>query len=498
MPICSQLCYVPEMAGICSALIKEGINIGKQCTRKASLNGVCMKHNLSDRCAYIHPYGEHVGLGCERPAQKSKAYCIHHDGYENGQCNAMIEQGKNKGTRCSRPCTSKEINYCGKHISESTRNYILTNSKFICYSKRCNNEVEHEKSYCEECIKHKEDVLKTKTICKAIILQGARKGEQCTFTTDGEYCDKHSERCYIIEVARSLGKNVCGHGMRCKELIPKNRLYCEVCVRKRMESETKLFIKRRENILCCIDCGKTDIVFANTIRGEKSRYCVYCYDKMRSIEDLRSRPVGKEGFKNSELYYERYKYDAIKRTLEFALSYSEFISIVSKSCNYCGHYDELSYNGIDRYDNSQGYLFVNCRPACSMCNIMKSDHDAIQFINHCKAIHLFKTENTVSDSRLTWAGQNNSYYVDYKNKSIRRGLSFELDEDIYMILKTSDCYLCGNPASDYKLNGIDRIDSSDGYTIDNVAPCCPYCNRMKNKTEYDIFMKQCEKIYKHS
>ena len=32
-----------------------------------------------------------------------------------------------------------------------------------------------------------------------------------------------------------------------------------------------------------------------------------------------------------------------------------------------------------------------------------------------------------------------------------------------------------------KINGLDRVDSSKGYTIDNVVPCCTTCNTAKNK-----------------
>lgn len=45
------------------------------------------------------------------------------------------------------------------------------------------------------------------------------------------------------------------------------------------------------------------------------------------------------------------------------------------------------------------------------------------------------------------------------------------------------------------VNGIDRIDSSEGYTLTNVIPCCTKCNRMKlNYTTRD-FIDHISKIY---
>ena len=33
--------------------------------------------------------------------------------------------------------------------------------------------------------------------------------------------------------------------------------------------------------------------------------------------------------------------------------------------------------------------------------------------------------------------------------------------------------------SPVRINGIDRINSDKGYTIDNCVPCCAQCNHMK-------------------
>ena len=52
--------------------------------------------------------------------------------------------------------------------------------------------------------------------------------------------------------------------------------------------------------------------------------------------------------------------------------------------------------------------------------------------------------------------------------------------------------------SDYvlKCNGIDRIDSSKGYTVENSVPCCKYCNTAKNTMSVDEFLKWIGRVYK--
>ena len=46
-------------------------------------------------------------------------------------------------------------------------------------------------------------------------------------------------------------------------------------------------------------------------------------------------------------------------------------------------------------------------------------------------------------------------------------------------------------------NGIDRIDSSKGYSVDNCVPCCAKCNYAKHDLSIDDFKNHIEKIYKH-
>ena len=66
-----------------------------------------------------------------------------------------------------------------------------------------------------------------------------------------------------------------------------------------------------------------------------------------------------------------------------------------------------------------------------------------------------------------------------------RGLNFELSEQQAITMLHSNCYYCDKPNAD----GIDRIDSTKNYTVDNCVPCCGICNRMKNKYDLDTFLE---------
>ena len=48
--------------------------------------------------------------------------------------------------------------------------------------------------------------------------------------------------------------------------------------------------------------------------------------------------------------------------------------------------------------------------------------------------------------------------------------------------------------SEIKINGVDRIDSSKGYELDNCVPCCSKCNIMKLDYTTNEFLQHIEKI----
>jgi len=59
-----------------------------------------------------------------------------------------------------------------------------------------------------------------------------------------------------------------------------------------------------------------------------------------------------------------------------------------------------------------------------------------------------------------------------------------------------NCAYCGEaPAHSLDgYNGIDRVDSSLGYTPNNSWPCCEICNRMKSDTSQEFFIEHILKI----
>jgi hypothetical protein len=82
----------------------------------------------------------------------------------------------------------------------------------------------------------------------------------------------------------------------------------------------------------------------------------------------------------------------------------------------------------------------------------------------------------------------------YKTDAKRRGLSFDLTKDEFSSFWQVPCTYCG---SEVATIGIDRIDSSIGYSIDNCVSCCTMCNYMKLDYSMDEWLDKMKQILKH-
>ena len=86
-----------------------------------------------------------------------------------------------------------------------------------------------------------------------------------------------------------------------------------------------------------------------------------------------------------------------------------------------------------------------------------------------------------------------------------RGLEFNLTNEQIKNIATKNCFYCGTPPSsetkskngNFIHNGVDRVDNSIGYNIENVVPCCTRCNLAKRKSSIGEFKEMIESIYEH-
>lgn len=103
----------------------------------------------------------------------------------------------------------------------------------------------------------------------------------------------------------------------------------------------------------------------------------------------------------------------------------------------------------------------------------------------------------------------------YKKHARERNLSFELTYDEFKNMLSKNCIYCkAEPFAIYqildsntksvragipiKYNGIDRLDSQKGYTVQNTVSCCKICNRAKSDLPLAEFLKWIDTVYKNT
>lgn len=118
------------------------------------------------------------------------------------------------------------------------------------------------------------------------------------------------------------------------------------------------------------------------------------------------RPKLKQGESGANRVWAKYRNNAKVSNREFLLSKEQFMAIVSSPCFYCGtppkqlscesrirkrgisvEYATFLYNGIDRQDNSKGYIDGNCVPCCRICNRAKGELPLEDFYTWLRTVY---------------------------------------------------------------------------------------------------------------
>jgi len=111
----------------------------------------------------------------------------------------------------------------------------------------------------------------------------------------------------------------------------------------------------------------------------------------------------------------------------------------------------------------------------------------------------YKNSAKIRDSRRSYDAK--AYkapkrkYILYKSSAKARNIEFNLSEEQFKSFWQKPCNYCH---SEIETIGIDRVDSSGSYEMDNCVPCCSYCNYMKNDLSTEAFFSHICKIQQFS
>jgi hypothetical protein len=167
-------------------------------------------------------------------------------------------------------------------------------------------------------------------------------------------------------------------------------------------------------------------------------------------------------------------------------------------------YGKLTVIGFSQIKKNGAYWLVQCD-----CGSLPKEVCGSQLRNgNIKSCGCSHKDTGVKSRKKETPG--NTCFSNYKGKAKRKGIIFDLSKDFFLKLTQQKCYYCGCEPyqrvrtkegwthENFYYNGLDRIDSSNGYTEDNVVPCCGICNTAKLAMPREDFLSWVERVYNHS
>jgi hypothetical protein len=291
--------------------------------------------------------------------------------------------------------------------------------------------------------------------------------------------------------------------------------------------------KDNNSWLCLCDCGNyTNVDQGNLIKGNV-KSCG-CYGKEESKKRIHLAIEARQ-YKDPKRATANIKF--IKTYKDGDLSLDEFILLCEQNCHYCNSEpnnitikykkkdgvnfrddeNKWIYNGLDRVDSSLPHYKNNVKTCCFQCNVAKSNYSLDLFRSNILRLNPkelnftyikdnnYKIENIRYTSYVS--AMSITYVESYKDGNIKLNDFYKLSQ--------MNCYYCNLPPSNLRkikslkskdypekfkqfiYSGLDRVDSNKRHDIDNVVPCCKYCNFSKNIYSYDEFMNWTRRIKEH-
>lgn len=180
-------------------------------------------------------------------------------------------------------------------------------------------------------------------------------------------------KCGINKIASSeffriQKRNKEGLQFECREC---NKLYAKIYYKNNKE---KVLKRTKEN-------NKKYYINNKGIELEKNK-------KWRQENKEKLIEYDKERYDFLKRRFNLYKSQAKRRNLVFELTLEEFSSFANMSCSYCG--DPSFHIGLDRINNTIGYVNGNITSCCKICNYMKRCMSIDDFYKKCEQIINYK------------------------------------------------------------------------------------------------------------
>jgi hypothetical protein len=280
--------------------------------------------------------------------------------------------------------------YCKLHSKMYEKQLLIDelakNNKKMCKGSKCKVILDiDDKTKCRNCLD--KDILKDTTLyAKKQELNSKLVDDEsqiCTSCKNVYTLDKFRDRLYgkpVKTCANCRESNKVADMKRADDLVRKaaktvkeqTPQYKETRRKwRRANPEYSIQARLRMKVKDPLKYHKRCAADARRYRDNNPDYVIQC------AEDKKTKPLHK---------YTSVKNNAKTRNLEFKLSLDECKKLFILPCVYCGIEFDKVLHGLDRSDNTIGYIRGNVVPCCMVCNFIKSDEDVHVFYRRLKHI----------------------------------------------------------------------------------------------------------------
>jgi hypothetical protein len=145
---------------------------------------------------------------------------------------------------------------------------------------------------------------------------------------------------------------------------------------------------------CLCDCGQIIKARGYSLTSGQTQSCGCLRDEITTNRNKNNRWTDRKKIKLNQVFLS-YKIAANKRGLKFELSKELFEQLIFGNCFYCGCEPKnetigekgIKCNGIDRVDNTVGYIESNVVTCCKDCNFGKRNKYKQDFLSWVERVY---------------------------------------------------------------------------------------------------------------
>ncbi len=160
---------------------------------------------------------------------------------------------------------------------------------------------------------------------------------------------------------------------------------------------------------------------------------------------------------------------------------------------------------LEKSKSTRDGVYWKCICDCGEIRIVKGYSLRKGITKSCSCLHHEEMSKRLSSAPGECAF--NQCLHNYQWGAKKRGISFELTKEQFRELTQGACFYCGDgPTQEIKVpsnngsyvyNGIDRLNSDLGYTVENCVSACGTHNLMKLDMSVEQFILACQKVSDH-